>query len=74
MPRIRIAILGFFLLYLLAVTWPVGTWFASAEPFVLGLPLSFFWPIVWIVLGFLALVVLDRTEAAARDDDPEARP
>lgn len=50
------------MLYLLAVTWPVAIPFSSAEPFVVGIPFSFAWPILWIVLGGLALWLLDAVE------------
>jgi hypothetical protein len=74
MRRTRLAVLAFFLLYLAAVTWPGATLFARAEPFILGLPFSFFWPIVWIVLGFVVLVLLDRREAAHREPQASAHP
>jgi hypothetical protein len=77
---VRGTVAGFFLVYLLAVTWPVGTAFARPEPFVLGLPFSFFWPALWIVLGGAVLILLDRAEekrmrasernAGAREIDP----
>jgi hypothetical protein len=62
---IRAAVAAFFLLYLAAVTWPVGSWFADPLPFVLGLPFSFFWPALWIVLGGVALALLDGAEERA---------
>lgn len=37
--------------------------FSSAEPFVAGVPFSLVWPILWIVLGGLALWILDAAEA-----------
>jgi hypothetical protein len=68
---VRIAAAVFFAGYLLAVTWPVGQWFAGPLPFVLGLPFSFFWPVLWIVLGGVVLLLLDRAETtAARGDRP----
>lgn len=65
--RIRRVVAVFFILYLLAVTWPVAGWFGAAEPFILGLPLSLAWPVVWIVLGFLMLLLLDRGERNGED-------
>ena len=59
---IRRLALGFFLLYLLAVTWPAATLFRSPEPMVFGLPLSMAWPIAWIVIAFIVLLVLDYFE------------
>ena len=51
-----------FLLNLLAVIWPVLTIFRSPEPFVFGLPQSMAWPIAWILIGFVTLLVLDHFE------------
>lgn len=64
--RVRVAVAGFFVLYLLAVTWPLGKLFGEPEPFVLGLPFSLFWPALWIVMGGVALALLDRAEEARR--------
>lgn len=57
----RLAI-GVFLLNLLAVTWPVASFFRSPEPMVFALPLSMAWPIAWILIGFVMLLVLDYSE------------
>ncbi len=61
-PLIRRLAIGFFLLNLLAVTWPGATLFRSAEPLVLGLPLSMAWPIAWILMGWIVLMLLDYFE------------
>ena len=61
-PLIRRFAMGVFLLYLLAVTWPVATLFRSPEPLVFGLPLSMAWPVAWILIGLLMLLVLDHLE------------
>ena len=53
--RLAIAV---FLLNLLAVTWPVLILFRSPEPLVFGLPLSMAWPIAWILIGWVMLLVL----------------
>jgi len=63
---LRRGVFAFFVVYLLAVIWPGAIPFSSPEPFVLGIPFSLFWPILWIVLGFLALLVLDRFEERSR--------
>ena len=65
-PRRLVA--GFFLLNLLAVTWPGVSLFAEPEPLVLGLPLSMAWPVAWIILGWLVLLVLDHVEQGRTDD------
>ena len=61
-PLIRRFAIGVFLLYLLVVTWPVGTLFSSPEPPVFGLPLSMAWPVAWILVGLIMLLVLDHFE------------
>jgi hypothetical protein len=48
-------LLLFFLVYLLALTFPGILPFNRIEPFVLGLPFSFAWVILWVVLGWGAL-------------------
>ena len=64
MPRtvIRRFAIGLFLLYLLAVTWPVAALFRSPQPQVFGLPLSMAWPIAWILIGWVMLLILDYVE------------
>ena len=61
-PLIRRLAIGLFLLNLLAITWPVLTLFRSPEPLVFGLPLSMAWPIAWILIGWIMLLVLDHFE------------
>ena len=61
-PLIRRLALGVFLFYLLAVTWPVATLFLSSEPLVFGLPLSMAWPVAWILIGLIMLLMLDHFE------------
>jgi hypothetical protein len=66
--QIRIGVLAFFLAYLCAVVWPGALLFRSAEPFILGIPFSFFWPALWIALGGGALGLLDLAEERAAAD------
>lgn len=63
----RIFMAMFFVLFLLAVTWPGYVAFNRITPSVMGLPLSFAWPAIWIVLGFFVLVALDRSETRAEE-------
>lgn len=49
-----------FALNLLAVTWPLLSLFRAADPRFLGLPLSLAWPVAWIVVGWITLMVLDH--------------
>ncbi len=60
--KLRRGVFAFFILYLLAVIWPVALPFSAAEPFVMGIPFSLVWPILWIILGGLALWLLDTVE------------
>ncbi len=59
---VRLAV-ACFALYALAVHWPGVLPFAGSRPFVLGLPFSFFWIVLWIVLGGLALALVELTRA-----------
>ena len=63
---------AFFLLFVLAVTWPGMLPFNQVRPLVLGLPFSMFWIALWVFLSFLVLLFLDRVEEterrAGRDD------
>lgn len=38
--------------------WPGYTFFSSATPFIIGLPLSFAWVILWVIIGFAAMLSL----------------
>lgn len=60
----------FFALYLLALGWPAVIPFNRVRPFVLGLPFVFFWVALWVVMGGLALWLLDRSEQGADPDRP----
>ncbi len=43
---------------LLAVVWPGQAYIGGRiEPFVLGLPFSFAWTIMWVIATFVALVL-----------------
>ena len=59
---IRRLAIGVFLLNVLAVTWPVLALFRSSEPLMFGLPLSMAWPVAWILIGLIMLLVLDHFE------------
>lgn len=55
-------VIVFFVIYLLAVTWPIAQWVRGPTPLVLGFPLPLAWSIVWILLGFVVLIILDWFE------------
>ena len=60
--------IGFFLIYLLAVIWPGSVLFSSAEPLVFGLPASMAWPIAWILVSWILLLLLDHFENKSQGD------
>ncbi|MEM9181993.1 MAG: hypothetical protein AAGB27_02465 [Pseudomonadota bacterium] len=62
--RLTVAV---FMLNLLAVTWPVIQFFRQADPRFLGLPLSMAWPVGWIVVGWIMLLLLDYFERREED-------
>lgn len=51
----------------LSVVWPGYPLFASPTPLVLGLPLSFAWIILWVVISFIAMLALHFSD----NKDPE---
>lgn len=61
----------FYAAFLLAVTWPGFIPFNRVAPRVLGLPLSFAWPALWVAVSFVVLLALDLSEN--RDEDREGR-
>lgn len=40
----------------LCLIWPIYPQFASAKPFILGLPLSFAWVIAWVIISFFTML------------------
>jgi hypothetical protein len=62
---------AFFVLFVVAVTWPGYVPFNRIAPSVLGLPLSFAWPAIWVVLGCVVLFFLDRSETRAEDREED---
>jgi hypothetical protein len=61
----RLAFLGVTVLSGLALVWPIYPFAGGIRPYVLGLPFSFAWVVGWLVVMFVALVLLYRT------DDPD---
>lgn len=54
----RVFIIAVALLASLSIMWPGYPLFSGIEPFILGLPLSFAWMILWVIIGFAAMVAL----------------
>jgi len=46
----------------LALLWPVYPFAGGIRPYVLGLPFSFAWVVGWLIVMFVALVFLYRTD------------
>jgi hypothetical protein len=63
---VRGGVVLFFILFVVAVTWPGMLPFNRIEPLVLGLPFSMVWIALWVVLSFFALLLLDRAESRSR--------
>lgn len=56
MPFYKKAFVALQLVIWFAVLWPGYAWFgSSATPLVLGIPFSFFWIILWVLLGFASI-------------------
>ena len=59
----------FFVLFVLAVTWPGMLPFNQIHPLVLGLPFSMFWIALWVFCSFLVLLFVDRVEGRSRGEE-----
>ncbi len=62
----RILTAVYLVLMTLSVVWPGAALASRIQPFVLGLPFSFFWPAAWVALGAPVLYLLDRVERRHR--------
>jgi hypothetical protein len=63
---VRTGAIVFFLLFIVAVTWPGMTPGNRIFPLILGLPFSMVWIATWVVLSFLVLVAVDSAEGRVR--------
>ena len=50
-----------------AIIWPGHAIFSSATPLILGFPLSFAWIILWVIIGFAAMLGLYHSDS--HDDE-----
>jgi hypothetical protein len=57
--------IGFFVVYVAAVIYPVVAPLRGPRPFVFGMPFALVWAAAWIVAAFFVLLVLDRAYSAA---------
>ncbi len=67
--QIRLGVLTYFIVLLAAVVWPGALLFRAAEPLILGLPFSLFVPALGIILGGVALAILDQAEERAASEE-----
>jgi TRAP-type C4-dicarboxylate transport system permease small subunit len=51
------------------LVWPGYSLFSSAEPLILGLPLSFAWVVFCTVAGFVAMALLYYTDYIKEEAD-----
>lgn len=58
----RVLAAGFFVVFLVAVTWPGMIPFNRARPLVLGLPFSMAWVAFWVILACLVLWLVHAVE------------
>ena len=47
---------------IVAINWPVYSFFGSIEPYILGFPLSFAWIILWLTVMFFAVFLYFITD------------
>lgn len=57
----------------LGVIWPLYAFFSGAEPFILGLPLSFAWLTLMLILAFAGMVYLYVTDNVRLDREHNER-
>jgi hypothetical protein len=55
-------LLLFFLVYLLALTYPGMAPFNRIEPMIGGFPFSLVWVMLWVLLGWVALALRYRAD------------
>lgn len=62
----RVGAALFFLLFVVAVTWPGMVPFNRIRPLVLGLPFSMVWIAFWVCLSFFVFILVDLVEGRNR--------
>ena len=65
----RALAVAYFVLAMVAVTWPGLVPFARIEPLIFGLPFSMAWIAAWISGSVVVLYLLDRVERRFRNED-----
>lgn len=64
----RVLTVTYFVLFVVAVTWPGMVPFNRIRPLVFGLPFSMAWIALWIVGGVLVLWMLHAVEGKGEGD------
>lgn len=59
----RLIFITIIILIALAIIWPGHALFSSATPLIFGFPLSFAWIILWVIIGFAALLGLYNSDS-----------
>lgn len=52
----------------LSIMWPVYPLFSGIEPLIFGLPVSFAWIILWVIISFAALYALYLSDNKQESD------
>jgi hypothetical protein len=55
-------LVGFFIVYLVALGFPVAALFNRLEPRIFGLPPAMTWVLFWVLLGWIVLVLQYRAD------------
>ncbi|MEP1152248.1 MAG: hypothetical protein JXR20_07895 [Balneola sp.] len=53
----------------LGLIWPVYPIMSAAKPFILGLPLSFFWVILMVCCSFFSLLIFFKKDTETQEDN-----
>ena len=66
---LRVGTTLFFVLFVLAVTWPGMIPFNRVFPLVLGLPFNMVWIAGWVLASFFVLSFVDWFEGRMREEE-----
>ena len=68
----RFLFVGFMIAYTVALTWPGMLVANRMTPRILGLPLSFFWVVLWVGAACVVLLILHLAETRERREGGES--
>lgn len=66
---LRVGTTLFFVLFVLAVTWPGMIPFNRVFPLVFGLPFNMVWIASWVLASFFVLLLVDWVEGRLREEE-----